>query len=99
MTRRGSTEPIDIDARIIAATNANIREAVQEKRFREDLFFRLGEYMISIPPLRERADDIPFLALKFCSEAAMELRKISRPFQRMLRTSSRPIHGRGIFVS
>jgi two-component system, NtrC family, response regulator AtoC len=71
----GSTKPIDIDARIIAATNANIRQAVQEKRFREDLFFRLGEYMISIPPLRERADDIPFLALKFCSEAAMELKK------------------------
>lgn len=71
----GGTEPIDIDARIIAATNANIRQAVQEKRFREDLFFRLGEYMIIIPPLRERVDDIPFLALKFCSEAAMELKK------------------------
>jgi DNA-binding NtrC family response regulator len=71
----GSTEPVDINARIIAASNSNIRQAVQEKRFREDLFFRLGEYMINIPPLRERIDDIPFLALKFCSEAAMELKK------------------------
>lgn len=74
----GSTQPVNIDARIIAATNTNIKQAVLEKKFREDLFFRLGEFMITIPPLRERPEDIPFLAQRFCNEAAAELKKTIR---------------------
>lgn len=74
----GSTQPLDINARIIAATNTNLKQAVAEKKFREDLFFRLGEFMIVIPPLRERTEDIPFLAQRFCNEAATELKKQSR---------------------
>ncbi|MEW5746429.1 MAG: sigma-54 dependent transcriptional regulator [Nitrospirota bacterium] len=71
----GSTQPVAIDVRIISATNTDIRQAVKDRTFREDLFYRLSEFMITIPPLRERGDDIPFLAQKFFSEAVEELSK------------------------
>lgn len=71
----GSTKPVEVDVRIIVATNADIKTAVREKRFREDLFFRLSEYMITVPRLFDRTDDIPFLALKFITAASMELGK------------------------
>lgn len=71
----GSTRPELINVRIISATNADIREAVREKKFREDLFYRLGEFIISIPPLRERVEDITFLSQKFLTETADELDK------------------------
>ncbi len=74
----GSTKPVDIDVRIIVASNADIKSAVREKRFREDLFFRLSEYMITIPKLCDRIDDIPFLAMKFMTAASMELGKQMR---------------------
>jgi len=71
----GSTRPVDIDVRIIAATNKDIKALVREKKFREDLFFRLGEFIINIPPLRDRKEDISILAEKFSIEAAGELNK------------------------
>lgn len=71
----GSTQPTEIDIRIIAATNKDIRHAVKEKGFREDLFFRLGEFIITVPPLRERVEDIEFFAQKFFIEAGFELNK------------------------
>ena len=71
----GSTRPVEVDVRIIVATNADIKTAVREKRFREDLFFRLSEYMITVPRLFDRTDDIPFLAMKFITAASMELGK------------------------
>lgn len=71
----GSTKPLEIDVRIIAATNSDIKQAVKEKRIREDLFFRLGEFVIALPPLRERVDDIPFFAQRFFIEACAELNK------------------------
>jgi DNA-binding NtrC family response regulator len=72
----GSTREIDVDVRIIAATNKNIGKELEDRRFREDLFFRLGEFIIIIPPLRERIEDIPFFARKFLQEAANELNRI-----------------------
>jgi DNA-binding NtrC family response regulator len=69
----GSTTPVDIDVRIIASTNKDIRQSVLKKEFREDLFYRLGEFIIDLPPLRERIDDIPFFANKFIYEASTEL--------------------------
>lgn len=71
----GSTEPIEIDVRILGATNADIRQAVKEQKFREDLFYRLSEFMIKMPPLRERIEDIPYLAMKFYRETCEELNK------------------------
>ena len=56
--RVGSDSPITVDVRVIAATNRNLQEEVEQKRFREDLFFRLNVISIEVPPLRERSEDI-----------------------------------------
>lgn len=63
--RVGGKETLKVDVRIIAATNKNLREMVQEGRFREDLYFRLNVFPIEAPPLRERPEDIPLLAQHF----------------------------------
>jgi NtrC-family two-component system response regulator AlgB len=60
--RVGGTEDIHVDVRIIAATNKDLEEAVREKRFREDLYYRLNVIQIVIPPLRERPEDVEALA-------------------------------------
>lgn len=62
ITRLGSTRPIPIDVRIIAATNRNIEDAVKDGSFRKDLYFRLNVIRLRLPPLRERPSDIPDLA-------------------------------------
>lgn len=80
VVRLGSVEPESIDIRIIAATNVDIAKAAAEKIFREDLFFRLGEIIIKIPPLRQREEDIPVLAGRFCRETCEELDKDIREF-------------------
>lgn len=74
----GSTNHVELDIRIISASNADILQAVKDKKIREDLFFRLGEFIINLPPLRERQEDIPFLALRFFREATEELNKNMR---------------------
>lgn len=63
--RVGSNIPVTVDARIIAATNADLTKAVKEGKFREDLFYRLNILPIMIPPLRERQEDIPLLIKNF----------------------------------
>jgi DNA-binding NtrC family response regulator len=60
--RLGSNETIKVDVRIVAATNKRLEKEIEEKRFREDLFYRLNVINIYIPPLRERKDDIPTMA-------------------------------------
>lgn len=59
--RIGGTEPIQVSVRIIAATNQDLQQLVREKKFREDLYYRLSVVPIMIPPLRERTEDIPYL--------------------------------------
>ena len=73
--RLGSTQPIKVDVRIIAATNRNLEKAVEDKAFREDLFYRLNVFPIVIPPLRERVEDIPALAWEFVTEFSKSLGK------------------------
>ncbi len=63
--RVGGRQEIQIDARVIAATNADLQHAITEGRFREDLYFRLAVVVINLPPLRERGDDIGLLAREF----------------------------------
>lgn len=63
--RLGDTKPIKVDVRIIAATNKDLKQLVNENKFREDLFYRLNVFPIEIPPLRERREDIPLLANHF----------------------------------
>jgi DNA-binding NtrC family response regulator len=69
----GSDREFAIDARVIAATNRSLRTRVREGRFREDLFFRLDVLTITIPPLRERVEDIAELARHFCQTLARDL--------------------------
>ena len=66
----GATEPVQVDVRIIAATNADLEERIRHGAFRTDLFYRLNVIAIHLPPLRERRDDVPLLAENFLSEFA-----------------------------
>ncbi|MBN9121158.1 MAG: sigma-54-dependent Fis family transcriptional regulator [Planctomycetes bacterium] len=66
--RVGGTEPIEVDVRIVAATHQDMEKLVKEKKFREDLFFRLNVIPIFLPPLRERPEDIPVLVSHFCQK-------------------------------
>jgi two-component system response regulator HydG len=73
--RVGGTRPIQIDIRLIAATNTNLKKLVEEGKFRDDLYYRLNVVEIKLPPLRERREDIPLLASYF---ANMYSRKCGR---------------------
>lgn len=76
----GGKKLIDVDVRIIAATNENLSEQIDKGAFRSDLYYRLNEFMITLPNLRERKDDIPFLADKFLKETSTELKKEVKGF-------------------
>ncbi|MFB3923880.1 MAG: sigma-54-dependent transcriptional regulator [Terriglobia bacterium] len=70
--RLGGTETIKVDVRILAATNADLRRLVQENKFREDLYYRLNVISIPLPPLRDRAGDIPLLVEHFLEKFSQE---------------------------
>ncbi len=72
IVRLGDTKPTPIDARVIAATNQDLREAVRQGTFREDLYFRLNVVEITIPPLRERNEDIGLLVHLFFRRQSLE---------------------------
>ena len=75
--RVGGDAPLRVDVRIIATTNRDLAQEAAAGRFRQDLFFRLSVLPIELPPLRERAEDIPLLAYRFATQTAAELGKES----------------------
>jgi DNA-binding NtrC family response regulator len=75
--RVGGTQSLNVDVRIVAATNRNLKARVAERQFREDLYFRLSVFPIQIPPLRERADDVVILARHFVDKFRRDLNKPS----------------------
>jgi transcriptional regulator with PAS, ATPase and Fis domain len=75
ITRLGSESATDVDVRILAATNRDLKASIANGEFREDLFYRLNVISIHVPPLRERKDDIPLLANAFIKQQCMEMNK------------------------
>ena len=75
VTPLGATRQVPVDARIIAASNVDLEDASRGGRFRPDLYYRLNEFGISLPPLRSRREDIAHLASRFLDEVSMELRR------------------------
>jgi len=69
-SRLGSRSPMKVDVRVIAATNINMKEAMAQKTFREDLYYRLNGFTLNIPPLRERREEIPVLSEYFMRKGA-----------------------------
>jgi two-component system, NtrC family, nitrogen regulation response regulator NtrX len=69
ITRVGGEKDIAVDVRVVAATNKNLRDEILKGNFREDLYHRLSVILIQVPPLKDRKDDIPLLAVYFMEEA------------------------------
>jgi len=92
--RVGGTQPVDVDVRIVTATNRNLETRIHEKLFREDLYFRISAVPITIPALRERGDDIDILTEhfleKFCRELGKPLLSIRKEARRRLREYAWP---------
>jgi transcriptional regulator with GAF, ATPase, and Fis domain len=86
--RLGSVQPIKIDVRIIAATNRNLEQAVRDKMFREDLFYRLNVFPIVVPPLRDRVEDVPALAWEFVDEFS---KTFGKPIESISKESMRQL--------
>jgi PAS domain S-box-containing protein len=86
--RVGGAQPIRVDVRVLAATNRDLRTAVRDKTFREDLYYRLTVFPIHVPPLRERQDDIPllvqFLVGKFAARIGKRIESVSQETLRRL---------------
>ena len=90
--RVGGTETLEVDVRVIAATNKNLEQEIAEGRFREDLYYRLNVIPFHVPPLRERSEDVPILARafveEFCAESGVRPKELSEAaFERLRRHS------------
>ena len=79
LERLGSTRTVDVDVRVIAATNRDLTEEVRQARFRDDLYYRLNVFPITLPSLRERREDIPLLAQHLASRFARAMPKTIKP--------------------
>lgn len=83
ITRIGSNKPVEVDIRLVCATNEPVQQMVQENRFRQDLLYRVNTIEIKLPPLRERTEDIPLLAKHF-------LQRYARKYGKEITTLSEP---------
>jgi formate hydrogenlyase transcriptional activator len=86
LERLGSPKRIKVDVRVIAATNRDLAKAVAEGRFREDLYYRLNVFPITVPPLRERREDVPLLVWAFVEEFS---KAMGKPIEAVAKTSLR----------
>jgi formate hydrogenlyase transcriptional activator len=73
--RLGSTRTLRVDVRLVAATNSNLAQQVERKQFRSDLYYRLNVFPVTIPPLRERTEDVPILVRYFAQKYAQRMKK------------------------
>jgi len=80
VTPVGDTRPSKVDVRVVSATNRDLKAALAERAFRQDLYYRLAVFPIRVPPLRERLEDIPFLAVRFLKLASERHHKSLRGF-------------------
>jgi formate hydrogenlyase transcriptional activator len=92
--RIGSTQPLKVDVRVVAATNRDLGRAVEAGTFRQDLFYRLNVFPIRVPPLRERVDDIPLLVEysidRYAKKAGKKFRAISKKTLELFETYDWP---------
>ena len=82
VTRVGGSKPIEVDVRVVAATNKDLQDEIAEGRFREDLYYRLNVVPIHLPPLRERREDVPMLVQHFADRMARSSRVAAKTFSR-----------------
>lgn len=81
VTPIGATKPVSFDIRLVSATNVSLGEKIASKEFRLDLFHRISEFPLTIPPLRERPDDLLYLAARFLRESCEEFGKSLKPLE------------------
>ena len=93
--RIGSTKEIEVDVRLISATNENLKEAIAKGNFREDLYHRINEFTLQMPSLKERPEDILLFANFFLDQANHELERTLIGFDAEASEACRNIHGRG----
>src|SRR5206468_2038067 len=85
----GGRGTVPVNVRVLAAYNVRLVDEILAGRFRQDLYYRLNEFVVIVPPLRARPHDIPYLAKRFLTEASMELRRPDRSGRSRRRRSPR----------